>query len=582
MSLTLADIDRWSAVSVREVFHAATDRARATADVSRELSTLSVFDSWEGKSADAARHAVASTRQDLDSHGKEAATVAAAASKAAEGIEKVQADLAKVRELAASHGLEIDSVTGTVAPAAGAFGHHGRREMQEWIPRIVSMLTTVLTEADEVDAELAAAINMADGDTPIAPAPNGALPDLPPVNATPEEVLRWWNSLTPEQQAAEIASRSVELGKMDGIPPALRQQLNRQNLPEELRKARERVAQLTTIAKFDPGRIAERDAAVNKLKDLVHLTKLLEDKNIGLLLLDTTGNPNTVLAALAFGDVDNAEQVGVTVGGMGTSVRASVESMTSEVKAQRDKAIELRRNSRNFINPDAVATIAYLGYEAPGLSSVASDELAKTGADSLNRFYKGLAATTNVADQQITAFGHSYGSLTTSLALQQGAPVDNVVLYGSPGGGEQLTNASQLGVAPGRAYFIDGINDGVSGLIPEARHIPIQWTTPGLLLGWDAPGFGPPIRDIPGFTELSAYSGQAPGGTVGDGQWHERAYGHSEYPRSGDNGQLRTSAYNMAAVLAGLPYEALPAPTDLPPPFKIGGRIVVPNPDYHP
>lgn len=583
MSLTVADIDRWSAESVREVFHAATRRAHATADVSRELGSLSVFDAWEGKTADAARHAVATTRQDLDSHGNEAAAVAAAAGKAADGIDKVKADLKKVRELAEKHGLEIDPVTDVVAPAPGAYGRHGRREMQEWIPRIAAMLSRVLTEANEVDAELATAINMADGDVPITASPPGPLPDLPPPVATPEQVRQWWDSLTPEQQAAEIASRSAELGRMEGIPSALRQELNARNLPGELAKAQERVARMMPITRPSPEQVADKAAAYNKLNDLLALQKTLQEHpEVGLLLLDTTSNPNTVLAALAYGDVDNAEQVGVTVGGMNTSVRASVNSMTNEVTAQCKKAIELRDRSKNFVNPDAVAGIAWLGYEAPGIGSVASDDLAKVGADSLNRFYKGLAATTNVADQQITAFGHSYGSLTTSLALQQGAPVDNVVLYGSPGGGQLLTNASQLGVAPGRAFFIDGINDGVSGIIPEARHINPGLTPLGALLGLGPLGFGSPIRDIPGFTELSAYSGQAPLGTLGDGQWHERAYGHSEYPRFGDNGQLRTSGYNMAAVLAGLPYEAIPEPTDLPPPVKSGGRIVVPNPDYHP
>ncbi len=52
---------------------------------------------------------------------------------------------------------------------------------------------------------------------------------------------------------------------------------------------------------------------------------------------------------------------------------------------------------------------------------------------------------------------------------------------------------------------------------------------------------------------LSTGTGVAPPNEYGDGQLHERAYGHSDYARMGSNGQLRMSAYNMAAVLAGLP-----------------------------
>jgi hypothetical protein len=54
-------------------------------------------------------------------------------------------------------------------------------------------------------------------------------------------------------------------------------------------------------------------------------------------------------------------------------------------------------------------------------------------------------------------------------------------------------------------------------------------------------------------TPLSTSTGLALGGPYGDGQLHERAYGHSEYARNGSNGELRMSGYNLAAVLAGLP-----------------------------
>src|ERR1700748_3815964 len=97
MTLTVADIDRWSAESVRTVFNAATARGQATLEVSRQLSTLSVFDSWEGATAEARKHANASIRQDLDDHGNESLMVAQAAGSAADGIERVQSELRTLR-----------------------------------------------------------------------------------------------------------------------------------------------------------------------------------------------------------------------------------------------------------------------------------------------------------------------------------------------------------------------------------------------------------------------------------------------------------------------------------------------------
>lgn len=562
MSLTIADIERWNPDSVREVFHAAGQRAQVTSDVSQGLGALAVFGDWQGEAAEAAHHAISTTRGDLDAHGDEAAAVAAAAAKAADDIDKVKADLQNVKNEAEAHGLDVDPVTGTVSPIPHAT--HGRREQQEWIPRIVTKLESVIAEANQVDTELATAINMADGDLAIPPTPAGTVPDPPAPASDPKDVTKWWNSLTPAQQEAEKQIHAADIGALDGIPSPVREAVNAARLPGEIEKAQATLAALGHPAKPSRAQLDQRDAATNKLADLLALQKTLKaHPDVGLLLLDTTSNQNTVLAAIAKGDVDNAERVGVTVGGMTTTVRGSVDAMTREAIAQHDEAVILRQNNLGSLHPDAVASIAWLGYEAPGMNlDVAGESLAKGGAVSLNHFYKGLDATTNVADQHITAFGHSYGSLTTSLALQQGAPVDDVVLYGSPGG--ELSNASQLGVQQGHAFFIDGVNDGVPGSIAATHN------------------FGPPLKDIPGFTELSAYSGHAPGGTIGDNQWHERAYGHSEYARDGDNGQLRTSAYNLAAVLAGLPQDTISPPADPPKPVIMGPRGLMPNPNYHP
>jgi hypothetical protein len=428
-------------------------------------------------------------------------------------------------------------------------------------------LTAILAEAARVDEELARAINMAIGATPI-PEEKPASPPLPQAGTKPADVKKWWDSLTDAQREDLKRTHAAEFGNLDGIPAAVREQVNIARVPGEIAKAQALVDHMRAHpnGKPNPDQLAAWQGARDKLADLQQLqTTLNKHPSVGLLLLDTTSNPRTVLAAVAKGDVDNAKRVGVTVGGMTTNVRGSVEGMTGEIIAQHDQAVELRQLAGGVTNPEAVATIAWLGYEAPGMNLDVTDEaLARAGAGPLNCFYQGLDATANVPDQQLTAFGHSYGSLTTSLALQQGAPVDNVVLYGSPGA--ELSNASQLDVAPGHAYFMDGVSDGVTTAIAGTHN------------------FGPPLSEVPGFTELSTNSGMGLPAPYGDGQWHERAYGHSEYPRLGDNGELRMSGYNMAAILAGLPDDAIAPPENLPPPtLPIGPHgIPVPNPDYHP
>ena len=111
MMLTVADIDRWSAEAVREVFHAANARGNATLEASRQLSSLAVFDTWEGATAEARKHINASIRQDLDAHGNESLAVATAAGKAANDIEHVQSELRTLRHDATELHMTIDPLS---------------------------------------------------------------------------------------------------------------------------------------------------------------------------------------------------------------------------------------------------------------------------------------------------------------------------------------------------------------------------------------------------------------------------------------------------------------------------------------
>jgi hypothetical protein len=109
---------------------------------------------------------------------------------------------------------------------------------------------------------------------------------------------------------------------------------------------------------------------------------------------------------------------------------------------------------------ETVASIAWLGYEPPqttgpgvldlgrGALDVAQTDRANAGAANLAGFYDGLDVASTQPDPHITALGHSYGSLTTGLALQDpgpGQPVDDAVFYGSPG--INADDESDLGLA---------------------------------------------------------------------------------------------------------------------------------------
>ena len=109
-----------------------------------------------------------------------------------------------------------------------------------------------------------------------------------------------------------------------------------------------------------------------------------------------------------------------------------------------------------------MSTIAWIGYDAPqvpgwenpgkslsGAWEVSNDDAAKAGARDLARFYDGLGASHEGAPAHLTAIGHSYGSLTTGLALQEPGNhgVGDAIFDGSPG--VAASTAEQLNLAPG-------------------------------------------------------------------------------------------------------------------------------------
>lgn len=531
MTLTLADVERWDPATVAAVFEAAIKRAHGTRVASAALSdTIRLLD-FGGDAAEAAHLAMHHTTVVLDTHADACEAVARAAEKAVEEITAIKSRLQAISQAARDHGLTVDHATGTVFPPEDfpSLSADDRDRICEAQFELVQSISNLLADAERADEDLAAAIRGAEGDlsaeqviTQISHTA-AEVAQLPPPGSSPTAVDKWWHSLTPGQQDRVKERSGDSVRNLDGIPVDVRSELNMPVLQRE-------------IERLKNGWLNANGWHTNpdKLADLTALQQALAGQpGARLILLDTNSNPRKVLAAIAVGGVDDAERVGVTVGGLNTRVSSSVGQMVREAEAQRNKASELRRLAGRP-GYDAVASVVWLGYDAPdSLTDVTNIGLARRSAGSLNNFYKALAATSNVADQHITAFGHSYGSLVTSLALQQGAPVSDVVLYGSPG--TELSDAAQLGVRPGHAYYLMGVNDHVADVIPDF----------GL--------FGRAPQDVPGMTQLSTSTGVALGGRYGDGQIHERAYGHSEYPRVGSNGELRMSAYNMAVVLAGLP-----------------------------
>jgi hypothetical protein len=332
------------------------------------------------------------------------------------------------------------------------------------------------------------------------PSPSGPLPAVPSDGSSTDDVRDWWNDLSPEEQQRYIDEQPGVIGALDGVPASVRDEANRHYLESELA----RLQSLPT-----PADDAEAQELVRAIDVLENAQKVLADtEDSHLLLLDTTsGDP--VKVAISVGDVDSADHVGVFTQGMDsradtpTGLTGPVANM---VALRNETDSQLYEEGKD----ETTAMVVWMGYDSPQGAEVANPGYGLEGGVDLAAFGDGIRS--NNENGHLTALGHSYGSYTTGIALQQTDAFDDFVAFGSPGLG--TSDVSDLRVSSGDVYVLEADWDPVADL------------------GY----FGTDTNQLSGVTNLSADAQAGMGGSSG----------HSEYlvDRS-------TAQYNMAAIVGG-------------------------------
>ena len=181
--------------------------------------------------------------------------------------------------------------------------------------------------------------------------------------------------------------------------------------------------------------------------------------------------------------------------------------MTTEASNLRQEALRQLGNTPGHQN-DTGATIAWIGYDAPqvpgwndvtgsvqGGWGVSHDDIARTGAQNLANFYDGLQSAHEGGPAHLTAIGHSYGSLTAGLALQDPGNhgVSDAVCYGSPG--IEATTPGLLQLQPGHVYTMETPDDPIQGVYDakpwEPALVAGSPVLGGVLVGTGTGDFGP-------------------------------------------------------------------------------------------
>ncbi len=258
---------------------------------------------------------------------------------------------------------------------------------------------------------------------PLTPAMAGV-----PSNATPAEVEAWWRGLSAEQQQALIAGSPQLIGNLNGVPFQDRYTANRDYMQQLLDAESSPDGPMHRLLKPFIGPDGEIDPTAN------------------IIVFDPAGDGRI---AQVFGDIETASNIAVVVPGLNSTL--------SNFDGVRDSARALQSEAGA-----GTAVIAWTGYDAPNVSQVASDEMAKAGARDLTAF---IGAVRQQSGGEVTLVGHSYGSLVVGEALKGGLRVDTAVFIGSPGVGVDSVHEFSPPGGANRYFAAEIPGDPVANLV---------------------------------------------------------------------------------------------------------------------
>ena len=283
-----------------------------------------------------------------------------------------------------------------------------------------------------------------------------ALATRPPAGSPPEQVARWWEGLTREQQQAVVVASPGSVGNLDGIPAGARDAANTVALDRDLATwgMLEEAGLLRDDERtwLDNARAAERarDAIAGRTDPVTG-----EPIQPQVYLYDPAAFGGDGRVAISAGDLDTADNVAVVVPGFGTDAQSA--------PYQADRAATLFESAR-FLDPDqSNAAMFWIGYDAPDnlpwkldgfdAAGVLTEGAAAEGGERLADAIDGLRAGRDGDPAHLTTIGHSYGSTTTGHAAHdEGLATDDLVFVGSPGVGGDTDHAGDTGVDPDHVW----------------------------------------------------------------------------------------------------------------------------------
>ena len=556
---TWADIQSWQLSYVEEAEDLIEAEVREAREIIADLEHAANDIRSQGEAPDRMRQRLTEFQDKLDSRLNELTEYALATAELHGYVSRVVAIRESAHEVAAELNYQIPEDS-NVENRGATREKPSLSEVLKYddLRDCVSKAVKLATEAEETVGPRYQAL--ADGQYVLAEGRHsesaGLANDADP-SWTPEEVSVWWALLTESEREALINKDPEKYGNLDGIDMASRAKANElalnghldaagnripgtgliektQNELDELNQEIERAREKGQWISLDV--LDKQKNLQNRLADLNAISEQLGSNPGATLLVLEPGNlGENVRAAIAIGDVDNAQHVATFVPGMGTNCREN-----GRLNVEFAKNLQWAADTYGSPTDGSVAAIAWMGYEAPaditktGDLSVMSTDKAEAGAEKLNGFVTGIHAWRSERGMDVhqSVISHSYGSTTAGIAMRDigEGVVDDLVYTGSPGAG--VSSVGTLGVDPDHTWVSATPHlDPVRGIGPDST-------------------FGRNPEHLEGIGHLS---GDTSGGEgYKEGIFHRPDGNHSSYFHKPDKeGKHNYSLEDMGKVIAG-------------------------------
>lgn len=290
-------------------------------------------------------------------------------------------------------------------------------------------------------------------------------------HVSPEQahaIKEYFRGLTPAEQAALAFADPETIGDLDGVPVNVRYAANRvtiqaafhkessylESLPTthpHYERVEDRVAELRGFLQPRVARVFDPDTG-RPVHVQIPRQFLIFDPDFGSVADERSAPYKDGRVAEVVGDLESAGNVAFRIPGITNRL---------------DNFTAFSRGGYNIVDRDGVedpqtAVVNWLGYDTPEIGDSVDEEKANVGGRHLARFRNAIGVNLR-PDAELSVLAHSYGTLATSKALQDGLfDVDHVVFMGSPGLGGNIGSAADFELPDTAFYAMRAPEDLVS------------------------------------------------------------------------------------------------------------------------